>query len=111
MYAVWQVILRHEARIGWTSTRNYPLKRVKIALVLFLSFLIGLEREEHKAANGAYSFGGVRTFPLIGLDRLFHRFNFRHATAAVHHRLSGHRRISAFVLLAQAHLYGHGLPA
>jgi uncharacterized membrane protein (DUF4010 family) len=35
--------------------------------VLFLSFLIGLEREEHKAANGAYSFGGVRTFPLIGL--------------------------------------------
>jgi uncharacterized membrane protein (DUF4010 family) len=34
--------------------------------VLFLSFLIGLEREEHKA-GGAYSFGGVRTFPLIGL--------------------------------------------
>jgi len=44
-----------------------PPEAVKIALVLFLSFLIGLEREEHKAANGAYSFGGVRTFPLIGL--------------------------------------------
>ena len=36
-------------------------------LVLFLSFLIGLEREEHKLEVGSYSFGGVRTFPLIGL--------------------------------------------
>jgi uncharacterized membrane protein (DUF4010 family) len=40
---------------------------VKIILVLFLSFLIGLEREDHKAKGGTYSFGGVRTFPLIGL--------------------------------------------
>src|ERR1700728_3516523 len=39
----------------------------KIVLVLFLSFLIGLEREEHKSAGTSYSFGGVRTFPLIGL--------------------------------------------
>ena len=44
-----------------------PPDAVKIALVLFLSFLIGLEREEHKTADGAYTFGGVRTFPLIGL--------------------------------------------
>jgi uncharacterized membrane protein (DUF4010 family) len=44
-----------------------PPEGVKIALVLFLSFLIGLEREEHKATNGTYTFGGVRTFPLIGL--------------------------------------------
>jgi uncharacterized membrane protein (DUF4010 family) len=44
-----------------------PPEAVKIVLVLFLSFLIGLEREEHKAAGGTYSFGGVRTFPLIGL--------------------------------------------
>jgi len=29
--------------------------------------LVGLEREEHKAASETYSFGGVRTFPLIGL--------------------------------------------
>jgi uncharacterized membrane protein (DUF4010 family) len=43
-----------------------PAEAVKIVLVLFLSFLLGLEREEHKAA-GSYSFGGVRTFPLIGL--------------------------------------------
>jgi uncharacterized membrane protein (DUF4010 family) len=35
--------------------------------VLFLSFLIGLEREEHKASGETYAFGGVRTFPLIGL--------------------------------------------
>lgn len=38
----------------------------KLFLVLFLSFLIGLEREEKKAA-GHYAFGGVRTYPLIGL--------------------------------------------
>jgi uncharacterized membrane protein (DUF4010 family) len=47
--------------------RLLPPQAVQIVLVLFLSFLIGLEREEHKAAGGAYSFGGVRTFPLIGL--------------------------------------------
>ena len=44
----------------------FPAEAIKIILVLFLSFLLGLEREEHKA-NGVYSFGGVRTFPLIGL--------------------------------------------
>jgi len=44
-----------------------PPEGVKIVLVLFLSFLVGLEREEHKAAGEHYSFGGVRTFPLIGL--------------------------------------------
>ena len=44
-----------------------PPEGAKILLVLFLSFLTGLEREEHRAANESYSFGGVRTFPLIGL--------------------------------------------
>ena len=44
-----------------------PPEGAKILLVLFLSFLTGLEREEHHAGNGRYSFGGVRTFPLIGL--------------------------------------------
>jgi len=44
-----------------------PPEAVKILLVLFLSFLIGLEREEHKASETHYVFGGVRTFPLIGL--------------------------------------------
>ena len=38
-----------------------------ILLVLFLSFLIGLEREGKKAAAEIFVFGGVRTFPLIGL--------------------------------------------
>ncbi len=47
--------------------QRLPPEVVKIVLVLFLSFLIGLEREEHKAVSGSYSFGGVRTFPLIGL--------------------------------------------
>jgi uncharacterized membrane protein (DUF4010 family) len=44
-----------------------PAEGLKILIVLFLSFLIGLEREEHKAESEHYSFGGVRTFPLIGL--------------------------------------------
>jgi uncharacterized membrane protein (DUF4010 family) len=47
--------------------QRLPPEALKIVLVLFLSFLIGLEREEHKAAGGSYSFGGVRTVPLIGL--------------------------------------------
>jgi uncharacterized membrane protein (DUF4010 family) len=47
-----------------------PPDGVKIVLTLFLCFLIGLEREEHRASTDGgprYSFGGVRTFPLIGL--------------------------------------------
>ena len=44
-----------------------PPEGVKILLVLFLSFLVGIEREEHKVITEQYSFGGVRTFPLIGL--------------------------------------------
>jgi hypothetical protein len=47
--------------------RWLPPEGVKIVLVLSLSFLIGLEREEHKTSVESYSFGGVRTFPLIGL--------------------------------------------
>lgn len=43
-----------------------PPEGVKILVVLSLCFLIGLEREEHKT-DSPYAFGGVRTFPLIGL--------------------------------------------
>jgi uncharacterized membrane protein (DUF4010 family) len=43
-----------------------PPEGLKISLTLFLCFLIGLDREEHKSAVG-YSFGGVRTFPMFGL--------------------------------------------
>jgi uncharacterized membrane protein (DUF4010 family) len=44
-----------------------PAEGIKILVVLFLSFLIGLEREERKVGVDHYAFGGVRTFPLIGL--------------------------------------------
>jgi uncharacterized membrane protein (DUF4010 family) len=44
-----------------------PPDAVKLFLVVFLSFLIGLEREEQKVAVGHYAFGGVRTYPLLGL--------------------------------------------
>jgi uncharacterized membrane protein (DUF4010 family) len=44
-----------------------PAEVWKILLALFLSFLIGLEREEQKLGAEYYAFGGVRTFPLIGL--------------------------------------------
>lgn len=43
-----------------------PLQAFKLFIVLFLSFLIGLEREERKIIKD-YAFGGVRTYPLIGL--------------------------------------------
>jgi uncharacterized membrane protein (DUF4010 family) len=48
----------------------FPPEGVKIVLTLFLCFLIGLEREEHRSfpqGGPKYGFGGVRTFPLIGL--------------------------------------------
>jgi uncharacterized membrane protein (DUF4010 family) len=43
-----------------------PSEAFQLVLVLFLSFLIGLEREELKR-GGKRVFGGVRTFPLLGL--------------------------------------------
>ena len=42
-----------------------PAEAYQLVLVLFLSFLIGLEREELKR-GGKRVFGGVRTFPLLG---------------------------------------------
>src|ERR1700722_18452650 len=59
--------VREEARPRVELYQWLPADAGKILLVLFFSFLIGLEREEHKTAAGGYSFGGVRTFPLIGL--------------------------------------------
>lgn len=40
---------------------------VQVALVLLLSLLMGLEREEHKLQPGKYIAAGVRTFVLIAL--------------------------------------------
>lgn len=39
----------------------------KIVVTLLLSALIGFEREEHKATVDKYIFGGIRTYPLLGL--------------------------------------------
>jgi uncharacterized membrane protein (DUF4010 family) len=39
----------------------------KIVVTLLLSALIGFEREEHKATVDKYIFGGIRTYPLVGL--------------------------------------------
>jgi len=44
----------------------FPGSLVPILITLTLSFLIGLEREEHSNPS-YYNFGGVRTFPIIGL--------------------------------------------
>ncbi|HYB61159.1 MAG TPA: MgtC/SapB family protein [Methylomirabilota bacterium] len=44
-----------------------PSAVTEILVVLFLSFLLGLEREERKSVARGYAFGGVRTFPLLGL--------------------------------------------
>ncbi|MBP1628815.1 MAG: MgtC/SapB family protein [Holophagaceae bacterium] len=43
-----------------------PREAFQLVLVFFLSFLIGLEREELKQ-SGRRAFGGVRTFPLVAL--------------------------------------------
>ncbi|HNX49175.1 MAG TPA: DUF4010 domain-containing protein [Thermoanaerobaculaceae bacterium] len=50
-----------------TLFSQVPPEAFRILLVLGLSFLLGLEREGRKAHAGHYIFGGVRTFPLIGL--------------------------------------------
>jgi uncharacterized membrane protein (DUF4010 family) len=44
-----------------------PPEVFKLGLVLFLSFLIGLQREERKSSPKRYEFGGVRTYPLVGM--------------------------------------------
>lgn len=48
------------------STDLLPESLAAILITLALSFLIGLEREEHYSGK-YYNFGGVRTFPIIGL--------------------------------------------
>ncbi len=44
-----------------------PPDLLKILLTLFLSSLLGLEREEQRARSAELAFGGIRAFPLIGL--------------------------------------------
>ncbi|HEX4584741.1 MAG TPA: MgtC/SapB family protein [Burkholderiaceae bacterium] len=85
-----------------------PPDAVNITLVLFLSFLIGLEREEHKAAAQQYAFGGVRTFPLIGL--IAYAIAFLSGGAALPEAV-GFVVVGAFLLLSYSHkLSSGGLP-
>jgi len=44
-----------------------PAEAKEILLTLAFSALIGVEREEHKATADKFIFGGIRTYPLIGL--------------------------------------------
>jgi len=53
--------------MGNTLIQFIPKEGAQIALVLFLSFLIGIEREEQKVMSEQYRFGGVRAFPLLGI--------------------------------------------
>jgi uncharacterized membrane protein (DUF4010 family) len=55
------------AAIAVSPLPMLPLEATKILLTLAFSSLIGLEREEHKATVDKFIFGGVRTYPLIGL--------------------------------------------
>ncbi len=77
-----------------------PPEGVKILLVLFLSFLIGLEREERKVKGEKYAFGGVRTFPLIGLIGYSIALARRRPTDAGHAGFCGDCRLSAAFLPA-----------
>ena len=58
---------QHNVPMGNTLIQYIPKQGAQIVLVLFLSFLVGLQREEQKATPETYRFGGVRSFPLLGL--------------------------------------------
>jgi len=53
--------------MNFELTTFFSNEGFKLLIVLFLSFLIGLEREEKRSQGDHYYFGGVRTFPLVGL--------------------------------------------
>jgi uncharacterized membrane protein (DUF4010 family) len=50
-----------------TLLAHLPPELAGFAVTLGLSLLIGFEREEQRPANSAGFFGGIRTFPMIGL--------------------------------------------
>jgi uncharacterized membrane protein (DUF4010 family) len=56
-----------EAAVPGPLASFVPPEAIRLVVVLLLSFFIGLEREEHKQQEARDAFGGVRTFPLIGL--------------------------------------------
>ncbi len=77
-----------------------PKEAIEITLVLFLSFLTGLEREEHKAPGDRYAFGGVRTFPLIALVGYSMSILSRETRAPI---VGGFVVVAAFLLLSYWH--------
>jgi len=50
-----------------TLLQHLPPELAGFAVTLGLSLLIGFEREEQRPTNSAGFFGGIRTFPMIGL--------------------------------------------
>ncbi len=46
----------------------FPESLFPIIITFALSFLIGFEREEKRARQPTYNFGGIRTFPIIGIS-------------------------------------------
>ncbi len=86
-------------------TEWLPPDAVNILLVLFLSFLIGLEREERKAGAEKYAFGGVRTFPLIGL--IAYAIAFLSSGAPLP-ELAGFVVVAVFLLLSYWHKVSAG---
>lgn len=51
-----------------TLLAHLPPELAGFAITLGLSLLIGFEREEHRPESSIGFFGGIRTFPLIGLS-------------------------------------------
>ncbi len=85
-----------------------PTEGIKIVLVLFLAFLIGLEREEHKVSDQHYSFGGVRTYPMIALT------GYALALLSGPHLLAeilGFLAVSGFMMLSYWHKLNSHHPA
>ena len=82
-----------------------PPDAFNVLLVLFLSFLIGLEREERKAGSERFVFGGVRTFPLIGLIAYSIAFV---SGGAPQSETAGFVVIGAFLLLSFWHKVSSG---
>lgn len=78
---------------------SIPPEAYHLVLVLFLSFLIGLEREEQKR-GGKRIFGGVRTFPLIGLVGYVMALVSRESPAGV---IAGLLVVGAFMVVSYWH--------
>ncbi|HEX7669779.1 MAG TPA: MgtC/SapB family protein [Polyangiaceae bacterium] len=91
-----------------TLLRFLPTDAVGMAVVLMLAFFIGLEREEHKQREPRYAFGGIRTFPLIGLISYALALM---SPAELTPWLLGFAAIAAFMMLSYRHKLASAAPA